>query len=368
MSAEAKAGYFDEQLNYSLGDEDTSVELAVLAGRAEQARHVVAIAGSGGRVLPLLSRAPKRLTCVDISSPQLALTELRLAALRALGRDEYVSFLGYPPAPMAPAERKQRFQQLQLSDGARGILERIFEASGWARIVYLGRFEKTMAQLSKVNRLITGRAGRQIFEATDRAAQEAYLAASFPHTRFRLVVRLLGNAAVLNSLLYKGDFPKKNRPESAYRIYRDIFDRLFTRSLARESYFLQLIFFGELPYAEGNPIECAPEIYEQARRALGTTEVSYVKGDVLDVVRNAGETVDFLSLSDVPTFFKGPLEREFLQALRPSLARGAVVVTRGHLRVVTPDAAGFESLTTQYQAAIDRELTQLWQIQVYRTC
>lgn len=365
MSADAKAGYFAQDLNYSLGDEDTSVELATLA---EHARHVVAIAGSGGRVVPLLSRAPKQLTCVDISSPQLALTELRIAALRALGHDEYVSFLGYPPAPMAPAERKQRFQQLQLSDAARGILARIFEVNGWTRIAYLGRFEQTMAQLSRVNRVVTGRAGQQIFEATDLAAQAAYLASSFPHTRFRLVLRLLGNSAVLNSLLYKGDFPRKNRPESAYRIYRDIFDRLFTRSLARESYFLQLIFFGELRYAEGNPIECDPAIYEQARRALGTTKISYVKGDVLEVVRTAGEPVDFLSLSDVPTFFKGPLEQQFLQELRPRLARGAVVVTRGHLRVVTPEATGFESITPQYQAAIDRELTQLWQIQVHRAC
>jgi S-adenosylmethionine-diacylglycerol 3-amino-3-carboxypropyl transferase len=366
MSPEAKAAaYFDEQLNYSLGDEDSSVELAVLP---ERARHVVSIAGSGGRVLPLLARSPRKLTCVDISSPQLSLTEMRLAALRTLEHEEYVGFLGYPPRPMSPAERKQRFQRLELSARARSILERIFEANGWARIAYLGRFEKTMAQLSRVNRLMTGRAGQRIFEATDIEAQKAYLASSFPHARFRMVLLLLGNAAVLNSLLYKGEFPKKNLRGSAYSIYRGIFDRLFTRALARESYFLQLIFFGELRYAEGNPIECDPAIYAQARRALTETEVSYVKGDVLDVVRHADDAVDFLSLSDVPTFFKGPLEHHFLQQLRPGLDRDALVVTRGHLRVVKPDTSGFEPLALHYQEAIDREHTQLWQIQIYRAC
>jgi S-adenosylmethionine-diacylglycerol 3-amino-3-carboxypropyl transferase len=366
MSAEAKAGaYFDEKLNYSLGDEDTSVEFAALP---EGARHVVSIAGSGGRVLPLLARAPRKLTCVDISSPQLALTQMRLAALRALEHEEYVRFLGYPPRPMTPAERQQCFQRLELPAPARSLLERIFQASGWAPIAYLGRFEQTMAQLSKVNRLLTGRAGQGLFEAKNLEEQRAYLASSFPHARFRMVLALLGNATVLNSLLYKGDFPKKNLPGSAYSIYRDIFDRLFTRVLARDSYFLQLIFFGELRHAEGNPLECDPAVYAQARRALGGTEITYVKGDVLEVVRQSGDAVDFLSLSDVPTFFQGPLEQSFLQQLRPGLDRDALVITRGHLRVVKPDTSGFKLLASPYREAMDREQTQLWQIQIYQAC
>ncbi|NMO18462.1 DUF3419 family protein [Pyxidicoccus fallax] len=363
MSTGSQATYFDEQLNYSLGDEDTSVELAALPDRA---RHVVAIAGSGGRVLPLLARSPGKLTCVDISSPQLALTELRLAALRALEHEEYTGFLGYPPRAMTPASREQCFRRLALSTPARSSLERLFEASGWAPIAYLGRFEKTMATLSRVNRLMTGQAGQRLFEATDLEAQRAYLASSFPHARFRMVLALLGNAAVLNSLLYKGEFPKKNLPGSAYGIYRGIFDRLFHQAPARESYFLQLIFFGQLRHAEGNPIECDPDVYARARRALEETEVSYVRGDVLEVVRQTGGTVDFLSLSDVPTFFKGPLEQDFLQRLRPGLAPDARVVTRGHLRVPRPDTSGFELLSPAFKEAMDMERTQLWQIQIYR--
>jgi S-adenosylmethionine:diacylglycerol 3-amino-3-carboxypropyl transferase len=369
-AAAAKAGpaarpaaYFDGQLNYSLGDEDTSVELAALP---EGARHVVAIAGSGGRALPLLARRPAKLTCVDVSGPQLALTEMRFAALRALDRDEYVSFLGYPPRPMGPAERERCFRRLELSERARGTLERIFMASGWAPIAYLGRFERAMGQLAKVNGVVTGAAGRRLFEAADLEAQRAYLASSFPQARFRAVLLLLGNAAVLNSLLYKGEFPKKNLPESAYSVYRGVFDRLFTRALARESYFLQLVFFGRLEHAEGNPVECDPATYEQARRALGETEVSFVSGDVVDLVRRAEVPVDFLSLSDVPTFFQGPLETSFLRQLRPGLGPGALVVTRGHMRVMSPDLGGYEVVTSAYREAIERESTQLWKIQIYR--
>ena len=42
------ADYF-ERLNYALGDEDTALEFAILPPRA---RHVVGVAGSGGRLLP----------------------------------------------------------------------------------------------------------------------------------------------------------------------------------------------------------------------------------------------------------------------------------------------------------------------------
>jgi S-adenosylmethionine-diacylglycerol 3-amino-3-carboxypropyl transferase len=356
------AAYFKEQLNYTLGDEDSSVELSILP---EGARHVLTIAGSGGRVLPLLARAPKRLTCVDISYPQLHLTELRLTALKELEHAEFLGLLGYPPVVMAPEERERHFRRLPLSAPAREFLEGFFVAHGWAAPVYVGRFERMLRQLSQVNRLFTGKAGQGVFETRTLEEQAEYLRTRFPQTAWKAVLLLLGNSAVLNSLLYRGDFPKKNIQGSAYSIYQDVFSRLFATCLARESFFLQLVFFGELRYPEGNPIECNPDVYARAKAALGRTEIRYVRGDILETARQEG-AIDFVSLSDVPSFFKGPREMGFLQELRPGLAPDARVVTRGHLRVLRPDAAGFEPVTDFHQDALNRERTQLWQVQVYR--
>ena len=55
--------YFNS-LNYTIGNEDASLELAVLP---EKAQHVFTVAGSGSRIIPLLSKNPLRLTCVDSS-------------------------------------------------------------------------------------------------------------------------------------------------------------------------------------------------------------------------------------------------------------------------------------------------------------
>ena len=77
-------------------------------------------------------------------------------------------------------------------------------------------------------------------------------------------------------------------------------------------------------------------------------------------------SVDFLSFSDVPTFFKGPLEDSFLQDIRPGLKKGAVVVTRGHLRVCRPDARHYDVITPSYEGLLRQEKTQLWHVQVYQ--
>lgn len=353
--------YF-QHLNYTLGDEDSRLELGILPAHSD---HVMAVAGSGGRVLPLLARRPRRLTCVDICRPQLFLTELRVEALRALTRGEFLGLLGYPGRALAPEERRRLFRQLALSPDAARFFEGLFAAHGWGPLLYSGRFERTLRTLARVNGLLTGSRGRGLFETGDREAQRVYLERRFPRRAWRAVLLLLGNSAVLNSLLYKGDFPKKNIPGSAYRFYRDAFERLFSDARARESFFLQLVFFGELRFAEGLPVECDADVFEAARRALGSTAVSYVHGDILEVAQRAGD-VDFLSLSDVPSFLPEEREQDFLQLLRPGLAPGGLVVTRGHLRVARPDASGFACISERYADLMSAEKTQMWSVNVYQ--
>lgn len=352
--------YFNA-LNYSLGDEDSSVEHGILA---KHANHVMAIAGSGGRVIPLLARAPKRLTCVDILQEQLALTELRVEALRALDHEDYTGFLGYPPHEMNPDDRKKNFDDLPLSQKSGDYLATLFAANDWRPIIYTGKFERAMIKLSKIVGLFVGKRGRLIFDCPDMEAQRDYYQTRFPHGAWKMVLFLIGNGAVLNSILYKGDFPKKNVPRSAYAVYRDIFRRLLGGLPARESFFLQLAFLGKVAYAQGNPIECDPSVFSAAKKALQHTDLTYYRGDVLGA---ADESVDFLSLSDVPSFFDDlALERDFMNRLGKKLPGGAVLVYRAHLRLPHPETAGFDSIIDSFRPLLDRERTQLWQVFAYR--
>lgn len=353
--------YF-KHLNYTLGDEDSRLELGILPS---DRGHVMAVAGSGGRVLPLLARRPRRLTCVDICRPQLFLTELRVEALRALTREEFLGLLGYPGPAISPEARWHLFRRLTLSPDAARFFEGLCGAHGWQPLLYSGRFEQTLRTLSRITGLFTGPRGRGVFEARGLEEQLSYLEERFPRRAWHTVLRLMGNSAVLNSLLYKGEFPKKNIPGSAYRFYRASFERLFSDAPARESFFLQMVFFGELRFEEGFPVECDADVFEAARRALEGTEVAYVHGDILEVARQAGD-VDFLSLSDVPSFLPEARERDFLQLLGPGLTPGGLVVTRGHLRVARPDASGYARVSERYADLMNAEKTQLWSVDVYQ--
>ena len=165
-------------------------------------------------------------------------------------------------------------------------------------------------------------------------------------------------------MLYKGEFPRNNLGVSSFRLYDRIFHSLLTEHLARDSFFLQMMFFGELPFEQGFPVECRPEVYARARQALSDCAVEVVEGDVLGCAASLPRS-DFVSLSDVPSFLPDRVVEDLLQRLKPSLEPNALTVVRGHMRVVHPRMDGFLDISERCRDVLRRELTQLWHVHVY---
>ena len=349
---------FFDSLNYTLGDEDSSVEYGILKPNEE---HIVTIAGSGGRVIPLLARSPKKLTCIDISPLQLTLTRMRIAAIAELDLAEYLGLLGY--TSMDVSERTRIFNYLKISslEGSEKLLPLVCSKTG---LIYQGRFEKMLYQLYKLNKLITGRAGKNLFGHETLDEQQFFMDNQFPHKRWNLVVNILGNSAVLNALLYRGKFPKKNLPGSHASIYKFIFNNLFKNIPARSSFFLQMIFLGRLRYSQGYLIECDPKIYSFAKEAIKHTKLDFIHGDIIEYFASC-KNVNFVSLSDVPSFFNNEFAQSFLARMKPGLANDATVVTRGHMRIIKPKMSGFSNTIEQYDRLLKAETTQLWKIAAY---
>lgn len=355
--------YFNT-LNYTLGNEDTSLELALLP---ENANHVFSVAGSGGRVLPLLAKYPKLVTCVDVVAEQLYLTELRLESARALNYQEFLSFWGYPPTQAAPEDRQSLFSRIKLSKPAKEFWLSYFGSNQWESILYQGKWEKTFAKLSRINRRIIGSKGSRLFEITNSSEYFEYLKNTFPRKTWSALVRMLGNATVFNAMLYRGSFPVKNMPGSMHNFYMGAFGRLFKQGLARENFFLQLLFFGEIRFSEGSPIECDPNVFAKAKRGLAKAEINYIHGDLIKAARQAETPIEFLSFSDVPSYFQGEVEKTFLQDISSDLAPNALVVIRNYLR--TPegtDLSGYENATEDYREIIDQEKVQMYSIDIFR--
>ncbi len=352
--------YF-KALNYTLGDEDSRLELALLPDRS---KNVVAIAGSGARVLPLLAKDPGRLVCVDILAEQLSLLRLRLALLSDLDRCAFLSFLGYRVGMDAPS-RRALFRKLALPSPDRELLAHYFDAIAWGPLIYSGRFERMLLTLHNIVSALTGKAGRDIFDAVDMDEQREYYRSRFPHLRWKAVLALLGNSTVLNSLLYSGDFPRNNLGISTFSRYEEIFRHLFTEIPVRTSFFLQMLFLGRIVHDEGLPPECDVHVYSAARRALPHCEIVIAQSDAIDHVAGL-YGVDFVSISDVPSFLPDDRARSFLQRMRASLSPAALVVARGHMRVAHPDQDGFEDVSAAHVDVLACESTGLWKTSIYQ--
>jgi len=221
--------------------------------------------------------------------------------------------------------------------------------------------------MASINSKITRNSGRGIFECVSMEEQKEYYCRRFPKLAWNLVVMLLGNASVFNSLLYSGHFPKKNIPESFFGFYKRAFERVFSNTLLRENYFMQILFFGRVMYPEGPPVEADKEVWHKAKSALEQVELRYIKGNILEVVSSSDVPVDFLSISDVPSYFDAQTGREYLQRIKKAMNSGGKVVVRNYIHVPEgTDLSGYEVVTSKYRDAINKEKTQVYLVEVYK--
>lgn len=354
--------YFN-QLNYVLGNEDNSIEFNILN---EGTNHVLAAAGSGTRIIPLLAKSPRFLTCVDISKEQLFLTELRIETLRSLDYSQYLAFWGYPPDSLSTEKRKQLFLSLDLSEDAHTYLNTFFEHIKWESILYKGKWERTFTKISKLLRFFVGRAGVRLFDFTKVMDHSNYLKNDFPRIRWNLAIFFLGNSVVFNTLLYRGNFPKKNIAQSYYKFYKNAFEGIFKQGPARNNFFLQLLFLGKIVFPEGLPFDCDREIYHKAKQGLQTTEIKYLCADIIDATKNVSIPIDFLSFSDIPSYFIGLREKTFLEDIKKGLAQNALVILRHYLRIPNVDLRSFLDVTSNHSQLIEEEKMQVYTIQVLK--
>jgi len=357
--------YF-QALNYTLGNEDTRFEVELL--KRVNKKHLLSIAGCGSRVLPLLATYPKTVTILDISEPQLLLTRLRLETIRQFEHEDFLCFWGFPPyaAYDFAEKRKKLFFEMDLDREIRDFFFQILSEVHWESLLYLGGWERTFVALSKVVQALLGSHGQKLFSFTQIHEQRQYVENHFPHHRWKAIIFGLGNRAVFNALLYKGDFIKKNVSESHFEYYFQGLERLMTTQLARESFFLSLCFFGKIIHPDGNTIEAEKENFNLCKEALlESPQISFLQHDLHSAINTLGdEQIDFASLSDVPSYFSGDEERNFLQHLRPKMMNDGIVVLRYYLREAIADESGFVDITPQFSDLIAQERVQMYRIKV----
>ncbi|AUN98336.1 DUF3419 family protein [Bacteriovorax stolpii] len=351
-------------LNYTLGNEDTTVEVELV--KKIKPKNIFSICGSGGRSLPLMHKEAKVLALSDLSKEQLFLAELRLSTYRDLDHDKFLLFWGYYPYSEKnnAHERKELFHKIHLTPECREFFSKVFEEVHFESLLYLGKWERTFAVFAKVLQVLLGLDYDRILRFDNLEEQVKYYQTEFPMKRWKVLIHILGNKAMFNALLYKGDFITKNSPLSHFDYYFQAFDRLFTRDLAQKSFFLQLCFYGRIKSLLGVPVEANKESFERVHESK--TEVDYVKEDFVSYLSKGTRQFDFLSLSDVPSYFQGDIEKNFMQKIKPGLLPGAIIVTRYYLRKSDCDLTGYLDITDSHIKLIEMEKVQMYDIRVYQ--
>jgi len=363
--------YF-QSLNYSIANEDVSFELSIC--RQHKPKKILAICGSGARFLPLASTQPQRITALDLAPQQLALAELREVMMKKVPLDDYLKFFGYPPydTDQHKEERQTIFQSLALQPATREYFLNLFIKLQWQGLLYQGRWEKTFIAIPKLLRKWVGTRYDAIFNFQDQKQQDEFFTKKLRDPLWKLlpgaVLFFIGNATFFNAVLYRGSFVRKNISGSYLDFYSGVFRRLFANGLTRENFFLQICFLGKLKFPEGNPPEVHAAIYAASQEALQQgTQIDRIQNDVLNFAQETSERYDFVSLSNVPSYFSGPPEQNYLQVLAKCLNPNALVVVRCYLRIPeNTDTQGYEDLSAQYQELAAKEKMQVYRIIVYK--
>ncbi len=185
-------------LRYAAVWEDADILVDALAPAARGAR-VLSIASAGDNALALLTCDPEEVVAVDLSAPQLAACELRIAAWRSLAREELLAFLGV----FESADRVTTYRALRsgLSDRARGYWD-THEQDIAGGIIHAGKFERYLRSFRRfVLPLVHSRRTiDRLLQARTREERIRFYEERWDTARWRLVFRLFFGRAVMGRM------------------------------------------------------------------------------------------------------------------------------------------------------------------------
>ncbi len=360
-----KSSAYFNKLNYSLANEDTHLEFQL--SLQYKAQNIVSVCGSGSRAIPLITPYTKKLTIVDLSLAQIDLAKLRIATYLQFAYENFIHFWDYPsPNRISSEERKKLFHTLNLEQNTLKYFTEVFENNNWNTILYDGKWEKTFILFSKIVQKTLGKKNvDKLFSFKNLSEQVTFLESEFPMLRWKLLIILIGNKTLFNALLYKGHFISKNIPGSYFEYYFKAFNHLFHQDLCRKSFFLQLCFLGKINFSEGILLEAHQERFYDIQKNLRQVEIIFAQTDILSAIKKE-KNLDFISFSDVPCYFSGEVEKNFLQECIPSLATGAHIILRNYLRIPNAVRTNFINKNLQHQDLIKNETVQMYNIEILR--
>lgn len=293
--------------------EDAEVLVAALA--PAPGRRILSIASAGDNAFSLLATGAE-VVAADLSPAQIALVELKRAAIRRLDHGAALGFLGVRPA----ADRAATFEELaaDLSERARAFWRERPQAIAGG-VVHDGKFERYFRLFRRrILPLVHGRRTvERLLTGKDEAARVAFYQREWDTLRWRLLFRVFFSRTVMGRLGRDPEF------------FRYVEGSVAERILARARYALTVLPPHANPYVDyiltGNftrtlPHSLRPEVFAAVRANLDRLTLFEGPIEAAAVAhRNGG--FDGFNLSDVFEYLdagaSAALYRSLLAAARP---------------------------------------------------
>jgi S-adenosylmethionine-diacylglycerol 3-amino-3-carboxypropyl transferase len=283
-----------EQLLYACVWEDEELLARTLDVGPED--DVLSISSAGCNVLALLAREPRSITAVDLNPLELALLELKLAAIRTLSCGETAELVGESPS----------VRRLQLYDCVRSQLSREAQTLWDARsdviesgIVRAGRLEQYFAAfaLKRLPALWDERLAHELAD-TERASMRGPLLRSrCDLDAFRSVVRDHFSAATMAQGRSEAQLAQVGIPDVGEENYQRFMRFVEGRDWTNNHYFERL-FTGQLRRPHEGPMYLRPAVFARLRGLVDRVRI--VRAEIGRVLSDAPSwTFSKANLSDL---------------------------------------------------------------------
>jgi len=277
-------------------------------------RRILSVASAGDNSFSLLA-AGARVCAVDLNPAQLALVELKRAAIRHLEHDECLAFLGLRPAGDRPATWRRLAPEL--SPPARAFWnERPQHIE--AGLIHAGKFERYFRLFRRwvLPLLHDRRTCRALLEPKSAQERAAFYRDVWDSRRWRLLFRLFFGRTLLGRLGRDPEFFRYVDEPVGETILRRV-RRALIELPGEDNPYLEYILTGT--FQQSLPDYLRPASYAGLRQNLELLELA--EGSVEDVLAASDRCYDGFNLSDILEYLDGPgcerLLRRVLERSRP---------------------------------------------------
>lgn len=299
-------------------------ELNRLSLQVKPGQNVLSITSGGCNSLCLLLEDPNKLISIDLNPAQLAMLELKRAAIIELEYEDFLEVLGTPffhkPSKVPGSYRVELYQRIKKHMPGYAVEfwddnQQIIKDG----VMMCGKVEKFFAFYRTVLKWLYGEKELlKLFEARDLAEQQE-IYSNFRKKKWNGLHRILLNRTILSLVKGAHSFAQVDFDDFAGNLNRKRALGM-TRFYNPDNYFMCLLMLGAHYHEKGMSPYLLRENYPKLKKNIGALEI--YKGTIGDVLKKEGPgSYDRLNLSNIFEWMTNEvfnsIIRECLELSRP---------------------------------------------------